>query len=132
MYSRSYYTDTDISVPENYDGTVFTQDAPEEKTARIEPVKSEIKFSPADKSCEENETEECFCEAAEQKPKSFFGIDLSGILGGLFGQKARSSSLLQNIGTEEIIIIGLALFLLFSPSKDIECSLLLFALIFIK
>ena len=131
MYARSYYGE-DVSIPENYDGTAFSEQAPdsEARAPRIEPVKSEMKFSP--KETEPKETETCAEEVAESKPAGLFGIDFQGILGGIFSGKKISRYFPQGFGTEEILIIGIALFLIFSPSRDIECALLLLALIFIK
>lgn len=133
MYSRSYYTDTDISVPENYDGTAFTSDLPEQAPAKIDSVKSELKFSPNDNIPKsEDESEECLSHGNTERSRGLFGFDFSGLFGGLFSGGGVSHLLPKEFGFEEILIIGIALFLLFSPSKDIECSLLLLTLIFIK
>jgi len=134
MYSRSYYPDTDISVPENYDGTAFSDDfmTSEPKTPKIEPVKNEVKFSPKEPECVSEESEDCFSPKKEKEHGSLFGIDFGGIFGGLFRGGKLSSIIPKDFGTEELLIIGIALFLLFSPDRDIECALLILALIFIK
>ena len=130
MYARSYYGE-DVSIPENYDGTAFSEQPSESeaRTPRIEPVKSEMKFSP--KEPEPHEKNECH-EECEAKPSGLFGMDFQGILGGFFSGKRISRYFPKDFGTEEILIIGIALFLIFSPSRDIECALLLLALVFIK
>lgn len=140
MYSRSYFnTSSEISVPDNYDGTAFSDDNLQEeiKTPKIESAKNEIKFSP------KSDNEECNssyqgaeyneCSARERRSEnSRFGLDFKGIFGSLFSGEGFSSFLPNKFGVEEILIIGIALFLLFSPEKDIECAFLLLALIFIK
>ena len=138
MYSRSYFQgDADISVPENYDGTAFLNEAiqTEAKAPRIEPLKSEIKFSPKDEksSCECDEprdSTECHVERDERE--GIFKTDLRGFFGSAFSGTRLVSILPKEFGFEEILIIGLALFLLFSPERDIECALLLLVLVFIK
>lgn len=140
MYSRSYFTGgSEISLPENYDGTAFSEDSIQDeiRIPKIESAKNEIKFSP--------KTEEKECDTSFQPPEydecmtkekgtrgGIFGIDFKGILGSVFSGDGFSSILPKDFGIEEIIIIGIALFLLFSPERDIECSLMLLALIFIK
>ena len=139
MYSRSYFTgNTDINVPENYDGVAFSQDTAHEeiKIPKIEPVKNEIKFSPKDEECESKSTpdREDFCEScdAEANRGGIFGFDIKGTLSSLFSGSKLSRFIPKDFGIEEILLIGLALFLLFSPDHDIECALLLLALIFIR
>ena len=144
MYARSYYGE-DVNIPENYDGTAFSEPSsePELRGARLEPVKSEIKFSPKEPSKSDikfspdesapDTCEKCApCECEGKDSGGIFGIDLKGIFGGIFSGSGLSRLLPSGIGTEEILIIGIALFLLFSPSRDIECALLLLALVFIK
>lgn len=140
MYSQSFFNaGRDISPPENYDGTAFSEipNQSEAKPQKIESVKNEIKFSP--------KSDELDCECAHCNEKyddcksendcgrgGFFGIDFSGMLGSLFSGSKLSSFIPKDFGFEEILIIGLALFLLFSPQRDIECALLILALIFIR
>lgn len=140
MYSQSYFSaDRDITPPENYDGTAFADaimqlDA---KPPKIESVKNEMKFSPKnDDYCFEAST--AATEKHEpvtnekQERRGFWGLDLKGFFGSLFSDKSTESFLPKNFGAEEILIIGIALFLLFSPERDIECALLILALIFIR
>ena len=113
MYTRSYPTqDEKISVPENYVGNAFEKREPE-------PMESS------------GDTKECISEPALA----------SGGLGSLFKKipvPAFLSGLnvfrggLDGFGTEEILIIGVALFLLFSKSGDKECAIMLLLLLFIK
>lgn len=138
MYSRSYFQgDADISVPDNYDGTAFLSEAiqSDAKAPRIETIKSEVKFSPKDEACacepeEACDSEECRAEA-DQRPKGL-GIDIKRTFSSIFSGTGLGSVLPKDFGFEEILIIGIALFLLFSPERDIECALLLLALVFIR
>ena len=139
MYSQSYFPQgKEISLPDNYDGTAFSDDNfQNERTPKIEARQNEIKFSPKDEECEspsdalEAENEECIARTKESRG-GLFGIDLKGMFSSLFGGNRFSSIVPKDFGTEEILIIGIALFLLFSSERDIECALLLLALIFIK
>ena len=138
MYSRSYFQgDADISVPENYDGTAFFSEAiqTEAKAPRIEPIKSDLKFSPKDEktSCECDEV--CARDEHYEGRKKDDGdcrTDLKGLFGSALSGTRLASFLPKDFGFEEILIIGLALFLLFSPERDIECALLLLGLVFIR
>ena len=138
MYSRSYFQgDADISVPDNYDGTAFFGEAMtnEAKPPRIEPIKSEKKFSPKDgeviSGCEEyNEREECRHQENKKAPNRSF--DLQGIMNSLFCGKKESLFIPKGFSIEDVLLIGTALFLLFSPERDIECALLMLALVFIR
>ncbi len=121
MYTRTYQSDEKPTViPENYDGNAFI----EEPAAEIQ------------RSCEVSQETES--EAAEvmkcvDKSDSF----IQGILkklplqGTLSGLGIRSLSQFK-IGTEEILIIGIALFLLFSKGGDIELAIMLLLLLFVK
>ena len=86
MYSRSYFpNDTDISIPENYDGTAFAGESPDDeiRMPKIEPVKNEIKFSPKndEKQCcnapRDDECEACMASKGASRA-GLFGIDLKG------------------------------------------------------
>ena len=139
MYSRSYFQgDSEISVPDNYDGTAFFENAvqSEAKAPKIEPIKVEKKFSPKDAECEcecVGENNACNDDSTERNARGgIFGLDFKGTFGSLFSGTRLGSFIPKDFGIEEILIIGIALFLLFSPEHDIECALLLLALIFIK
>ena len=121
MYSRSYYPESNerLSPPNNYDGTAF-MDRPE----------SEICIEPSDLSQDENEDIQANCnphsESLLGENHLFSGLfEKNGLLGGL-GLK------MPTIGTEEILIIATAAFLLFSKNGDRECALILLLLLFIN
>ena len=138
MYSRSYFQgEADISVPDNYDGTAFLGEGAqaEAKAPRIEPLKIEKKFSPKD----EERISECGayperdeCHYDESGKESCRGFDARGIFSSLFPGAKLSSFIPKGFGVEDVLLIGIALFLLFSPERDIECALLLLALVFIR
>lgn len=136
MYSRSYYPEEQaIRIPEGYDGTALYEKESVEQakpSAKIEPQKNEVKFSPKDEITAEQESEEVFLRTEKESGGIFPKIDLGNICGGLFSKNPSVKSFIPNIGTEEILIIGLALFLFFSKSGDRECALLVLALLFIN
>lgn len=108
MYSRSYYPeDTHPSLPDGYDGVAFSE--------RIDDV---IADPPQ-------------VEHNEAVPTSGGTSILSGLFGkgSLFGIEGLK---MPKIGTEEILIIATAAFLLFSKNGDRECALILLFLLFIN
>lgn len=109
MYAASYNGDgSTLSLPDGYSGTMLPKDEEAVETVR------EIK--------EDNHKEDC--ESVGHSP---------GIFSGLFGNIAGGSFLRDfKLGSEEILIIGAALFLLLSGSADIECIIILAVLLFIK
>ena len=136
MYTRSYYPEEEkITVPEKYDGYAFSEEnqtgisTPDDKPIQ----KEELPYrAPWDIKPESKNTDE----AEEVISKS---VGDSGILGGLFKRLPISNIFgkfdffkngFHDIGTEEILIIGVALFLLLSKGGDKECAILL--LLFVK
>lgn len=107
MYTRTYYpSEGDVSLPKNYDGTAFTE-----------------------------EQREATQDAAEA---SAGGEILKGSilkkmpLGGILSSFSFLGDGEFKLGSEEIIIIGLALFLLFTKEADKECGIMLLLLLLIK
>ncbi len=116
MYARSYYPESPerMSIPENYDGTAFT----EREESHIQSQES-LQAG----SCIQNE------ESVEA------GLDRIPILSSLFGKGSLFPSLsfkLSDIGTEEILIIAAAAFLFFSKEGDKESAIILLLLLFIR
>lgn len=133
MYSRSYPNDEAIRIPENYDGTsLLENEMPSASHTVAEPARIDLKISPRDAE----PAEPIFAESDENASGGGF---LSGLFGdfklpflkNLFshGEKRR---LTDFIGLEEILILILAAFLLFSKSGDKECAIILALLIFVK
>lgn len=118
MYSRNFYTTESekTPLPESYGGTAFAPtDTPQEQDT----------VDTCDE-CENTQTASVEVSAGTAKGTSL----LSGLFGdrGFFGI---SSLKLPKIGTEEILIIAAALFLIFSKDGDLEIALMLLALLLI-
>lgn len=138
MYSRNYYPDeSEIKVPENYDGIAFSDKAlsneeddvhTSEKKSRLETKKDELKFSPK----EIEDCEEVFKSESENK-KGIFGIDFLSFFKGIIPGKSdfNLKSLIPKIEAEELLLLGLAAFLFLSKDGDKECALILLILVFI-
>ena len=136
MYTRSYYPEQEkLTVPENYDGYAFS----EEKTESEVNEQKDNQETPAplrapwDTPSEHTEEKAQEVSASPKSYESTFG----GLMGKLpfwknFGGLDLFKKGLSDFGTEELLIIGIALFLLFSKSGDKECSLMLLFLLFIK
>lgn len=105
MYMRSYEEEK-IPVPESYGGTAFSE-------------KCEIPSKP--------EEAEAYQASAIAKGRDIGGQLFSPIL-KLFNKDGFN---MPHLGTEEIILLATAAFLLFGKEHDIECALLLVALVFI-
>ena len=108
MYTRNYY-DSDSNMPSGYDGVAIRMDE------RESPKNEEIT--------------EVFNERKDTVEKTG---TVDGILSGLFGKLHLGLPSLEKIGYEEILIIGVAIFLLFSADGDKECALLLILLLLIN
>ena len=113
MYTRSYYPDSASrpSLPDNYDGTALVNDM--------------ITDTPGDQHSINEYTE------ASAKNKQEGGSLVSGLLGGFLSGGSQGIRL-PSIGTEEILLIGMAAFLFFSHDGDKECALLLMLLLLIN
>jgi hypothetical protein len=134
MYSRSYYPDEPaMRIPEGYDGTALLEQPMAEiapKEAQREPIKREVKVSPREKEEEAvyekpaPEDTECIAHADKWQMPPF--------LKNIIPSDIRFSSLISGIGSEEILIAAIALFLFFSKGGDKLCAGILLFLIFIR
>ena len=123
MYSRGNYNDapTDvITVPPNYSGSTFSGGSGEE-TKAFE-VESGNKEATSPKDIESN---------SETEKVGLFG-NIGNIFGGFTGLKGGIGEKIRSIDTEDILLIGLALFLFFSKDGDKECALMLIFLLFLS
>ena len=124
MYTRSYANETDeIIIPDKYGGTSFTQPQYEE---HVEKHRASTKnpWEDEDIHTKENEESEESTQTSATPTKGHITTFLSGFFkNGNFG--------LQKIGTEEILIIAAAAFLLFSKEGDKECAIMLLLLLFL-
>ena len=108
MYARNYYPDEiqHPPLPDNYDGTAFTEPVP--------PLTEGSTIS----------------DKEDRTP-----VSASPLLGGLFSKFPMpflDGITMPKIGTEELLIIAVAAFLIFSKNGDIECALILLFLLFIN
>ena len=123
MYSRNFYPSEINQPPENYVGTAFLGGEAEDTTVEKEPAKEPI--------INENNSEENVPAMGKETSGTLFGLPgLSSLLKGNIFE--RSFSFLSDIKTEEILIITVAAFLLFSKDGDTECAILLILLLFVK
>lgn len=119
MYSRSFYTtdEENTRIPTNYDGTAFAPtDAPNE-------------------IIEEPDVEQTSSDAEESVSAGVLEPARIPFLSGIFGKGGllgATSLKLPKIGTEEILIIAAALFLLFSKDGDLEIAVMLLILLLIN
>lgn len=134
MYSRSYKDDATAPViPENYDGNAFRRLEEEPPAPRpIIPTVGEAKYSPRE---DFPKIEEAESDKGENATESAF----ASFFGKAFGKSIipkRVTELLHiesfKLGVEELIIIGVALFLLFSKEGDRECAISLLFLLFVN
>ena len=132
MYTRSYRTDSSepINIPENYDGVTFSSQNEEIS------FENEVEVSaPPNKNPWEGPPPPRPHTDADEGGRGLFGglgklPFLSGIFGG--GSLPFGNLKMPKIGTEEILIIGAALFLFFSKEGDRECALMLLLLLLIS
>ena len=136
MYTRNYYSGEEkLSVPENYDGYAFSEEKNELQATKEEEYKEGAAHLKAPWDIPKSESEEK-AEEVSAKPKEHEG--LFGALaerlpfGKILGNMNFFKNGISDFGTEELLIIGIALFLLFSKNGDKECSLILLFLLFIK
>ena len=137
MYSRGLGGDgKERAIPEKYDGTALLDPIAVGEGAAcaaapkfIDSQKKEIKFSPPEASPEEHECDDQ--PAGEENDDGVLSFAPLKWVRGLLPEKSSLSGVLPKIELEELIIIGLALFLFFSKNGDKECALILLSLIFI-
>ena len=124
MYMREYNEQgAGILIPESYSGTALRDNDTNEPQVNIsEPIQTKNPWESEEKTAEVS---------ANEAPTERSGIlgSLTSALSSVFGIKPSLS--INKIGTEEILILGVVAFLLFSKQRDIECALILIALLFI-
>lgn len=115
MYSRNYFENelSSQALPENYVGTAFGSTESGENREDIPPTPY-------------TEPESAVPTAAKPKQTS-----RGGILGTL-SLPFLDNLKLPEIGSEEILIIAVALFLFFSQNGDKECALMLLLLLLVN
>lgn len=124
MYTRNFFPEqsTDINIPENYDG-VALREAPEDDFSEEEIHNAPESVSASSRVKIQNETEESGIAGWLKKlPFKIPFLDTKGLSSGIF----------SSFGTEELLIIGIALFLIFSGTHDVECAIMILLLLFVK
>ncbi len=126
MYSRSYYADEGrIQIPENYDGTSLIEKSADKSDGGR---KDEVIHTTLHEGGRSEIVKEQSGNAPRGTQRGFLPLRIPD--GGIFG-KDFLRGLFSDFGTEELIIIGLALFMLLSSDGDIECAVMLLILLFI-
>lgn len=118
MYTGNYYpTDKEIRVPLDYSGSTFED----------ERVSDERQSS-------EHHSDATETSAAPKGAGIFESLASIFPLGRMMPEGVRNALHLENfkIGTEELLIIALAVFLFLSKEGDKECAIILFLLLFIN
>ena len=116
MYTGNYFSkEKEITVPLDYSGSTFTgEDARDTQTAMNEAGEEAM---------------------AGAKGGGIFDAIASALpIGRILPDGVRSALHLDSfkLGTEELLIIALALFLLLSKEGDKECAIILFLLLFVN
>ena len=120
MYAQSYQDEITRAIPDTYSGTALRD------SINVEREIDEPCDVPASKNPWESQ-----CDDKQEKRD---GNWLEGLLSSIaapfgFGKGASSNRI--KLGTEELMIIGVAAFLFFSKERDIECIIMLIALLLI-
>ena len=136
MYSRTYANDLP-TVPESYSGVAFREPDPiPDDAPKSIPKSADVKFTtspaPPDPKLSSAGAEPAVEETCVKPSQGFFEkIQLGKMFSGIRDFDFSSISL-PRIGMEEILIVGLALFLFFSRDGDKECAALLALLLLIR
>ena len=136
MYTRSYYPEEEkISIPENYVGNAFIEESAPMQREDTKKTSNENAFTMPYNEPTGN-FEAASNKAKEKRDGAAHGY-ISALLqklpiSNLFGKTDFFKNPRLDFGTEEILIIGIALFLLFSKGGDMECAIMLLLLLLIK
>ena len=115
MYTRAFYPEGEEAakaLPENYGGVTFSR----EESPAAEEAAEVGAFGPA---------------GSEERKSPFSAIGRLPFLQAVSGMPFLSSLKVPKIGTEELLLIGAALYLFFSKDGDRECAIILLLLLFI-
>ena len=137
MYSRAYskVSDEGVLIPERYGGTVFSEPIREERASYSEvsaipagTATKEAKISPQIEADNEAATENS---EQSQPVFSFSKSVIAPFFKGLIPRSRHIKREFPVLELEDLLIIGISLFLLISPSGDRELGLMLALLVFI-
>ena len=147
MYQRKYYPQGEIKIPENYGGYALT----EERTEEIEDTPKQVYEPPCEKRCdppteeESAEKEDAYTpifgehswereKARMEEPTQCLPVRRQrrdSLFGGVFSVFERFGLHMPSFDFEDLLLIGVGISLLLSKERDIECGLLLLALVFL-
>ncbi len=142
MYTRTYQAEEEkITVPENYDGNAFREDreceslsTPDINTSQS--IETDSKCDKIQESVSQVAETSAECSGVSKKKAEGDGIFASIFKGGHRASFLDSLPFIKNgrfdIGTEEILIVAVAVFLLLSKGGDKECAIMLLLLLFVK
>lgn len=133
MYTRSYYPDQqEIKIPENYDGNAFREIESKEEECASEVEKRTDEEAVLRAPWDVSEKTEAVMGKGGVSAHGLGGLlekvpfgNLSGFLPFFKGGKF-------SLGSEEVLICAIALFLLLSRGGDKECAVMLLLLLWIK
>lgn len=130
MYTRSYGEEKSMIIPESYGGTAFREEPPASEDTASQEESARVSAPPHNNPWDITDSQkEDAGDAAEAG--IFSKLPLGGIFGGIGKVFGKDGFHFPKIGTEEILIIAAAVFLLFTSDRDFECSLMLLFLLFI-
>ena len=129
MYTRTYNDGiAEIIIPEKYGGTSLGQ-KPINDDADTKANDEKILKNPWES---EEDVHTLKAENDEESVETSV-TDKSPLFSGIFSKIFKNDTFgLQKIGTEELLIIATAAFLLFSKEGDKECAIMLILLLFLK
>ncbi len=117
MYSRDFDDkERTLSIPDSYGGTMLTESIERQEC---------IDGAPEEKDDSE------IASAEEKKSRGFSLFDKLQLKGFQLTKESLLSKI-KNIGLEEILIVAVAIYLIFSEDSDLECALILIALLFVS
>ena len=123
MYARTYSDEqSGILIPESYGGIALSKAHPADNTTDEDRGKNPWEEEAEQTSSEAKEAESTQASATPSK------LQIPAFITNIF---KNSNFSLQKIGTEEILIIATAAFLLFSKDGDKECAIILLLLLFL-
>ena len=134
MYTRNYQSEENdtLKIPEGYDGIAFREnEAPVEKEATEEAPYTSALRAPWDEIKEVPPAAEPVMARPKQSDSFLTGLLGRFNVGGLLDKCGLLRDGRINFGSEEILLIGVALLLLFNKSGDKECAVMLLLLLFV-
>jgi hypothetical protein len=127
MYTRTYFSEEAVRPPENYDGIAFKDSKSEECEAAAESCEAPPKENEPIQECAAGEKSGILRTILDKLP--FSNLFSGSPHGAAIFEKSKKAA--ERFGTEEMLLIALALYLFFSKSGDKECAIMLVLLIFI-